>query len=60
MTASYFFFISLVLILAYDAWLWFRGKETITQWHMSKVKDIPWEGRAILFGWGALVGHLFL
>ena len=60
MKASYFFFAALAVILSYDLYLWLKGKETITQWHISKVKNIPWEGRAILFGWGALVGHLFL
>lgn len=60
MNAAYFFFGSLAFILIVDGLLWVVGKETITQWHISKTKNIPWEGKALLFGWGALIGHLFL
>jgi hypothetical protein len=59
MEASTFFITAVVLILIYDAYLWFSGKETITQWTIKTTKEKEY-GAILPFLWGALIGHLFL
>lgn len=60
MEGGTYFAVTLGLMLLGDLFLWLAGKETITRWHIKKVRQNEAVGKFLLFGWGALIGHLFL